>query len=250
MTIINKLYLRNLYFKCIQYLHRPFTQKGAHDPFHTIYSEFVDITQTYESPSILQLGAKIIMSDLLKSRYPNCNDYIGHDIRAGKGVDVVGDAHKLSESFPKDRFDFVFSISVFEHLMFPWKVALEMNKVLKTGGYVFIGTHTTWPEHEAPWDYWRYPANGFHALFNKHTGFEIVRLSEGLPSKMYTLVDDAATQLNHQHTVSQGVSLIAKKIGKPRADLSWDIDIEDLTDTEYPTHLPSAKMKEKVNKAR
>jgi SAM-dependent methyltransferase len=54
----------------------------------------------------------------------------------GEGVDPVGDVHKLSQSFPLGHFDFVFSVSVFEHLLFPWKAVLEINKVLKTGGYI------------------------------------------------------------------------------------------------------------------
>ena len=71
-------------------------------------------------------------------------------------MDVMGDAHKLSDYFDKDSFDVIFSMSVFEHLAMPWKVALELNKVLKPGGMMLHTTHQTWPLHEEPWDYWRY----------------------------------------------------------------------------------------------
>jgi len=73
--------------------------------------------------------------------FSHCADYVGFDIIAGNGVDIVGDAHRLSESFPPDHFDFVFSISVFEHLLFTWKAILEINKVMKSGGYVYLSTH-------------------------------------------------------------------------------------------------------------
>ena len=65
--------------------------------------------------------------------------YTGIDIVAGENVDVVGDAHQLSEYFDEDCFDAVFSISTFEHLAMPWKAAIEINRVMKTGG-VLMGT--------------------------------------------------------------------------------------------------------------
>ena len=60
--------------------------------------------------------------------FPSVGRYVGFDIHPGAGVDVVGDAHKLSTYFPLNSFDAVFAFSVFEHLVFPWKVALQ-NKI-------------------------------------------------------------------------------------------------------------------------
>ncbi len=79
--------------------------------------------------------------------------YQGFDIVAGENVDVVGDAHQLSKHFSSKTFDFCFSVSVFEHLMWPWKVVLELNDVMKVGGMVFAQSHPTWPKHEIPWDF-------------------------------------------------------------------------------------------------
>ena len=161
---------------------------------------------------------------------------MGFDVLAGDGVDIVGDAHKLSESCPLEHFDFVYSVSVFEHLLFPWKVVLEINKIMKTGGYMFLATHPVWPTHELPWDFWRFPCNGFHALFNKYTGFEIVSIAEGLPAKIYSLSEDATTRGHYRCTVNQAVALIVRKTGSYRSDLlKWDIDIKDVTDTMYPS---------------
>ncbi|MBL6996157.1 MAG: hypothetical protein ISR66_19975 [Desulfobacula sp.] len=112
---------------------------------------------------------------------------------------------------------------------------LEINKVMKTGGYLFLSTHPVWPTHELPWDFWRFPCNGFHALFNRCTGFEIVSIMEGLPCKIYSLVDDTATQSNYFNTLNQGVALIARKTGAYRRDLlKWDIDVSDVVNTMYP----------------
>jgi SAM-dependent methyltransferase len=43
--------------------------------------------------------------------------------------------------FDDDTFDFVYSISVFEHLDDPLQVAREVNRVLKPGGALYLGVH-------------------------------------------------------------------------------------------------------------
>lgn len=48
------------------------------------------------------------------------------DILKSKNVDVVGDAHELTKYFNKESFDYIMCISVFEHLLMPYKCALEM----------------------------------------------------------------------------------------------------------------------------
>ena len=67
-------------------------------------------------------------------------------IAAGPNVDVIGDAHHLSR-FLNGHFDFVFFIAVFEHPLIPWKVAIEMNKVMTKGGLACAGR---WPRLPTP----------------------------------------------------------------------------------------------------
>ncbi len=235
-----KSYVKTLYFKIIDVLHYPFIKQSADDPFHAVFTEFIYLTKQVPSPSILEIGSRNVTGSTHRSHFSNCADYVGFDIHAGDGVDFVGDAHKLSESFPSERFDFIFSVSVFEHLLFPWKVVLEINKVMRQEGYVFIATHPVWPAHELPWDFWRFPRDGFHALFNQYTGFEIVSLTEGLPCKAYSLIEDAPTRGICFETMNQGVALIARKIGRYRSDLlKWDIGVSDVVDTMYPSKQSS-----------
>jgi len=220
----------------IDVMHQPFIERGADDPYHAVFSEFISISKREPSPAILEIGSRNVTGVTRRHLFSHCIDYVGFDVLAGDGVDIIGDAHKLSERFLLDQFDFIYSISVFEHLMFPWKCVLEINKVMKTGGYVFVSTHPVWPTHELPWDFWRFPLNGFHALFNQYTGFEIITLVEGLPCKTYSLVDDAPTRHNCFATMNQGVALIARKTGNYRSDLlKWDIEVADVVDTMYPS---------------
>ena len=87
---------------------------------------------------MLELGSRNVTGSNLRTRFLNA-DYVGFDFYAGENVDVISDAHKLSTYFTgQDKFDVIFSSAVFEHLHMPWVVALEIQTLLKIGGYVFI----------------------------------------------------------------------------------------------------------------
>ncbi len=227
--------LKAHFAKTLNSLHAPYVKSSLNDPYHQVFEDFKVLTQQKENPSILEIGSRDVSDLTRRDIFPHCTDYTGFDVREGGGVDVVGDAHKLGSVFPDKKFDFVYSVSVFEHLLFPWKVVLETNKVMNTGGYVFVSTHPVWPEHEQPWDFWRFPVNGLRVLFNQFTGFEVITATEGIPGRCYSLSEDAPTREMWKYNVNLGVAIIAKKIGDYDSDLlKWDIDITDVVDTMYP----------------
>jgi SAM-dependent methyltransferase len=235
-TLTATEYARAIYFMFINILHRPFVRRSDNDPYHDLYKEFLALGKTLPSPAVLELGSRNVSGVLRRDLFPHSVENVGFDILSGDGVDIVGDIHNLSRHFPLQHFDLVYCLSVFEHLLFPWKAVLEINKVLKPGGYVYLSTHPLWPEHEMPWDFWRFPHNGFHALFNKYTGFQIISLTEGLPCKAYSLVNDAPTRRLWFRTMNQGVALIARKTNDYRSDLlKWEIEVSDVVDNMYPT---------------
>ena len=80
----------------------------------------------------------------------------------------------MSQVLEPGSFDIVFSCSVFEHLVMPWKVAVEMNRVMRIGAIGLIVTHQTVGMHDLPWDYFRFSDSAWTRLFNSHTGFEIL----------------------------------------------------------------------------
>ena len=111
----------------------------------------------------------------------------------------------------------------------------------RQAGWSFTATHTMWPEHEMPWDFWRFPRMGFHALFNTHTGFEIVELAEGSPTKIYSLEGSEPTRRFPDFTVNAGVVCLARKIAPYREDLlKWDIATEFLGSMYPPGAAPQA----------
>ena len=137
-----------------------------------------------------------------------------------------------SKVFKKKQFDAIFSISTFEHLIMPWVVVNEMNKVLNHGGLVFISTHQTFPLHDEPWDFWRYSTHTWHGLFNYYTGFEIVDAEMGGST---ILVPQNLTNITWKIENSQaflGSAVISKK--NRDTSLRWDVDVSHLLDTIYP----------------
>lgn len=187
------------------------------------------------TPTILELGSRNVSGNTRRHLFPGAERYIGMDIHAGEGVDLVGDAHRMSQLVEPGSIDALFSISVFEHLVYPWKVAMEINRVLKPGGYVFISTHPTWPAHELPWDFWRFPVAGLAHLFTRELGFELVMATEGLPARIYSLVGDPPTRGVRDSYVNQGVAVIARKTHDFDPErLRWDVDVADVLKSEYP----------------
>jgi len=230
-----KLGFSKRYYRFMAFMHSPFVKDSGTDPYHQVFGHFIELGRAIDAPAVLELGSRNVSGITRQDVFPHRDKYVGFDIHPGDGVDVVGDCHRLSSYLPAGEFDLVYTVSVFEHLMFPWKVVLELNKVMKPGGYIFVSTHPAWPTHELPWDFFRYMAGGFQALFNEFTGFELVEVSEGMPCRAYALVDDAPARQVSNNVMNLCVAAIARKTGNYREDLlRWDVDAADVSDSMYP----------------
>jgi SAM-dependent methyltransferase len=211
---------------------RPLRRERADDPYHAVFADFVEAANALDDYRLLELGARGARVD---PRLRGYREYVGVDVHAGPNVDVVGDVHQLSQ-LVDGPFDAIYSISTFEHLAMPWKVVLELNRVLRSGGLLFTATHHTWPPHELPWDYWRYSRGAFQALLNEHTGFELLRVEEGLPALIVPMVADTPARNLARNPAPLAVSALARKIGPARSDLSWELSAADVARGSYPTH--------------
>jgi SAM-dependent methyltransferase len=90
-------------------------------------------------------------------------NYRGVDLEAGPGVDIVlASPYRLP--FPSGSVDLVVSGQAFEHVEFFWHSWLEMVRVLKPGGMVFLIAPSRGPEHRYPQDCWRFYPDGYRAL--------------------------------------------------------------------------------------
>jgi hypothetical protein len=208
------------------------TNAANGDPYFQSWENFLMHLDRFESGIVLELGSRARSAITRRHRIPERLKYIGLDILPGPNVDVVGDAHELGTLFPGQGFVAVFSTSVFEHLAMPWKVVVELNKVLVTGGIVYTSTHQTWPPHEEPWDFWRFSQHSWHALFNAATGFEIVEANVGEPARVHPCRTSEVTREMAQSLAWLGSTSIVRKISE--TSLTWPVPVSAITLTSYP----------------
>lgn len=114
--------------------------------------------------TIVDIGSQDINGSL-RDLSSATDKYIGVDMAPGKGVDVVlDDPHKLP--FADASVDVCLSTSCLEHDQFFWLSFLEMLRVLKPGGLIYMNVPSNGYYHQAPLDHWRfYPDSGL-ALVN------------------------------------------------------------------------------------
>jgi SAM-dependent methyltransferase len=225
---------RRALLRAFELLKAPFHRGTVPDPAHVVFESFVEQVNALERPRILEIGSRARSGNVQTHRFPHA-EYVGFDVLPGENVQIVGDAHDLSKHFPAEHFDAVFAISVFEHLAMPWKVALEINRVLKPGALVCVFTHPTYPPHDRPWDFWRYSPEAFEVLFGAPTGFELTRCAEGLPCSIVPLANEPALVGLWREPAYLAVAALARKTGVPDERVRWDVSLKDVLATRYPT---------------
>jgi len=101
--------------------------------------------------------------------------YRGADTGPGKNVDLVlPDAYSW-RAIPSGSLDVVISGQVFEHVEYFWFTILEIERVLKAGGWICLIAPSGGPVHRYPVDCWRFLPDGFSAL-SRFAGLETVEI--------------------------------------------------------------------------
>lgn len=201
------------------------------DDGHALMERFRALLAARPAGTLLEIGSRNLSGITRRDLTPPGWSYCGMDVRSGPNVDVVGDAHELATWFGARRFQAAMALSVLEHLLMPWKFALELNRVLEAGGVAFFITHQSWPVHEAPWDYWRLSDKAWHSLFNPATGFEIVE------AQMGELAHIVPNKLHRQTAFADVPSyLMSAAIVRKTADtqLQWPVALTSIVQDNYP----------------
>lgn len=74
-----------------------------------------------------------------------------------------------------NTFDAIICTQVLEHLELPYESLLEMNRVLKPGGKIYITVPMSQDEHQVPYDFFRYTSYGIESLLTR-AGFKNITI--------------------------------------------------------------------------
>jgi SAM-dependent methyltransferase len=219
------------HFSCIELLQAEEAKysKSLRGAFDQMVEEAAAVGS--EPPRLLDLGGRPRSGNLLSAGYSRCDVTIV-DAEPDPAVHVIADAHQMSKALPAASFDFVLCVSVFEHLIMPWKVAVEMNRVMKPGGVALISTHQTLGMHDQPRDFFRYSSDAWPAFFNQWTGFEIVAAD----MNQFLHITSRHGYLANAYPETSGgfgvSSVIVRKVGD--TSLTWEVPAAGLCSERYP----------------
>jgi SAM-dependent methyltransferase len=88
--------------------------------------------------------------------------YIGSDMRAGPGVDVLLNLHELA--LADTSIGSALLLDTMEHVEYPHQAVAEVRRVLKPGGVLVMTSVMQFPIHGHPDDYWRFTPSAFGSL--------------------------------------------------------------------------------------
>lgn len=166
------------------------TYKGSKS-FTTLES-FLTYCNAMVNPRVLELGvfrSSPERSTMHKEWIPHAIEFSGTDIELGTDVDIVADVHKLSDKIGCEQYDVIISCSSFEHFKYPHLAALEISKTLRPGGAVFIQTHSTFPIHAYPYDYFRFTEEALSGCFGTKNGIMVLATDYAYPATISSADD-------------------------------------------------------------
>ncbi len=105
------------------------------------------------------------------------SEYLGLDLAVGEadfgGLDAIADAHHIP--LAGGCADMVLLMVVLEHVQNPLQVLRECRRVLREGGRLVALVPLTRPEHQAPYDFFRFTRYGAAHLVHE-AGFRVDHL--------------------------------------------------------------------------
>jgi SAM-dependent methyltransferase len=119
------------------------------------------------------------------------DEYIGVDMTPGPGVDIVLDDPYVMP-FPDGHADAVVATSVFEHAQFFWVLFVELVRVCKDDGFIYLNVPSNGMFHQYPQDFWRfYPDAGLALVaWAKACGHAVSLVESGIAAKQNRIWND------------------------------------------------------------
>lgn len=133
---------------------------SAYENALKFYTKYVECLVKSKQVEVIDFGSYDV-NGTLKPIFKNCI-YKGLDMSAGPNVDIVSTGDKIP--LEDNSIDVATSSSNFEHDDCFWQTFLEMCRVVKSGGYIYINAPSSGPHHGYPGDCWRFYADSWKAL--------------------------------------------------------------------------------------
>ena len=124
------------------------------------------VPQWPATPAVLEVGSRNVNGSVRDILATLVSRYVGCDLEAGDGVDVVADATRLTNVFPPESFDVVISTEMLEHVPDWPSACMELTAVLRPGGLLILSTRSPgFPLHSYPGDFWRFTSDDIRLIF-------------------------------------------------------------------------------------
>lgn len=133
---------------------------------------YVEARRARFAPPYLEVGSRDYgTTQDLRSLFATRGEYLGVDLAAGPGVDLVldlaGDFETVDAALGGRRFGSIFCLSVLEHCARPFEMAANLTRLLAPVGRLCVGAPFAWKLHAYPADYWRFTHEGVKQLFSE-----------------------------------------------------------------------------------
>ena len=181
----------------------------------------------------LEVGAKDYGSTQdLRRLFSNRDKYIGADMQAGPGVDIVLDFtlnfEEVDATLGGIRFGTIFCLSVLEHCEQPFKMAKNLTDLMMPKGKICLSVPFSWKIHAYPNDYWRFTPQGICKLFSEiRFDMERSRAATSKDNEFMELDDELGkipfsfTMHKNKGHIARGVSAKILKLLSRVGFLSW-----------------------------
>ncbi len=121
--------------------------------------QFFEVYWNPRFTDVVELGSQDVNGSI-RDHAPESARYVGLDMVEGKGVDLVvvpGQPLELED----ESFDVVVTSSAFEHDVCFWETFLDLLRITRPGGLLYVNAPSNNAFHRYPLDCWRfYPDSG------------------------------------------------------------------------------------------
>lgn len=145
-----------------------------------------------ENTEVLDVGSQEVTGQentSYRRLIPENIRYTGCDMVSGNNVDIVLKSPYNWKEINSDRYEYVISGQVLEHVEFPWLTLLEIARVLKRGGICCVIAPSSGPMHNYPLDCYRYYPDGMVALA-RYAHLEVLEVFTNYDKKIYPYTNE------------------------------------------------------------